>query len=600
MKNIYVYIFCLIVLFSVSSALAVVAFPGAEGFGKNAIGGRGGTIYEVTNLNDSGAGSLRTAVTATGPRIVIFRVGGTIQLLSSLKITHPYITIAGQTAPGDGICVRGYNFDVEANDVIIRYMRFRLGDDTRQESDTVTVSKGYNIILDHCSASWSVDETLSTDVDTNVMGNLTVQWCMITESLNDSIHSKGDHGYGSLLRGCFNNGYSFHHNLYAHHMGRSPRPGNYNSYTVDPCGLILDFRNNVVYNWGGSHAGYNNDTNSVTRMNFINNYYKSGLDSVPSSGKYYAFRESCTYSRAYFYGNRMNGSLPPPWTLVQFNNFSWQQQQAYELLEPLPVEPVTTDDALVAYDRVLADAGASFPVRDSADANVIDDVINGTGQIIDCESPGNFYYPTGYARAGASATITLATTASSNDDCYNGKGIKILAGTGIGQIRTISDYVGSTRVATVSASWATVLDTSSQYGIINDCTKNAGGWPVLASGTPPLDSDHDGMPDVWELAVCLDPCNPADSNGDRDGDGYTNVEEYLNWLPSGEPMPTRTDLNCDTIVNFYDFAEFAEHWSSSVGSPLYDGKYDFHHNEMISMDDLFYIAQDWLTGGQEY
>jgi pectate lyase len=510
MKKICTCIFFLLV--SAGWVFAIPAFPGAEGFGKNAIGGRGGTIYEVTNLSDSGAGSLRAAVTANGPRIVVFRVSGTIQLLSDLEVSKPYITIAGQTAPGDGICLRDHNFQIKTSDVIVRYIRFRLGDESLQEEDTVTISSGHNIILDHCSASWSVDETLSTDVDSNVMGNLTVQWCMITESLNCSIHSKGCHGYGSLLRGCYNNGYSFHHNLYAHHMGRSPRPGNYNSYTVDPCGLILDLRNNVFYNWDGGYSGYNDDTTTVVRMNLINNYYKRG----PNSDGNYAYREKCTYSRAYFSGNMMNGVLPTlPWTLMQFSGFTTPEMSAYRLTAPLTVPEVTTDDANTAYALVLADAGASFPVRDTVDTRVMSEVANGTGSIIDDED-------------------------------------------------------------------------------------EVGGWPVLASTTAPADSDHDGMPDEWELAVCLNPNDPADRNYDRDSDGYTNVEEYINRLPSGAPMPANTDTNCDGIVDFYDFTKFAGSWYSVSGSPLYKEIYDFNHNDMISLDDLFFLVQDWLLSGQEY
>jgi hypothetical protein len=583
----------------------VPAFPGAEGFGMYTVGGRGGTVYEVNNLNDSGPGSLREAVQASGPRIVVFRVGGTITLLSGLTITYPYITIAGQTAPGDGICIKGYNFKVSTDHVIIRYMRFRLGDNAFQEDDTVTIYKGHNIILDHCSASWSIDEVLSADCSGDpcttghFAGDLTIQWCMITDSLNSSIHTKGDHGYGSLVRGGYNHKYSFHHNLYAHHRGRNPRPGNYNSYTVDPCGLILDFRNNVVYNYGGNYAGNNEDTTSVTRMNFIGNYYKKGVNSTGN----YAFSEKCKYDRAYFSGNwhSIGGYPADPWTLVQFSGtWSDAQKAAFKLANPIPVEPVYTDDAVTAYSLVLADAGASFPVRDRVDRHDINDVTDGAGQIIDCEESGNFYYPTGYARAGASTTITLATGDSTYDDAYNNHKIEILSGTGAGQVRTISDYAGSTRVATVSASWSTIPDTSSQYGVIIDCTNNGGGWPVLASGTPPADNDHDGMPDEWELAVCLNPNDANDRNGDRDGDGYTNVEEYLNWLPLGESEATTTDLNCDGRVNFLDFSEFAQHWSALSGSELYNGRFDFNHNNAISMSDLFYIAQDWLTAGQEY
>ena len=517
-------LFCFASDIFVADTMALVpAFPGAEGFGMYTVGGRGGQVVEVNNLNDSGPGSLRAAVEASGPRTVVFRVGGTIALLSTLTITNPYITIAGQTAPGDGICLKDYNFKISTDHVIIRYMRFRMGDNTLQEQDTVTIYKGQNIILDHLSASWSVDEVLSADCSTgHYAGNLTVQWCMITEGLNCSIHIKGCHGFGSLIRGGNDNKYTFHHNLYAHNNGRNPRPGNYVANTTDPCGLTFDFRNNVIYNYGSSRAGNNDDGQnnvfSVTKMNFIGNYYKRGTN---SSGNY-AFKETTPTSRAYFSGNwhSVGGYPADPWTLVQFANsdyYTWTDasKAAYKLSSPVPVEPVTTDTAIDAYSFVLADAGVTFPVRDTVDARVINEVITGTGSIIDDE-----------------------------------------------------DQVGS--------------------------------WPVLASGTPPVDSDHDGMPDEWELAVCLNPDDAGDRNGDRDGDGYTNLEEYLNWLPLGESEATTTDLNCDGRVNFIDFSEFAQHWLSSDGQPLYDEKYDFSHDDEISMGDLFYVAQDWLTAGQEY
>ena len=594
---------CILFLFFLSGVnivFAIPAFPGAEGFGAQSIGGRGGTVYEVNNLNDSSPGSLRAAVEASGPRIVVFRVAGYIELQSDLVINNPYITIAGQTAPGDGICLKNYSLKVLADHVIIRYMRFRLGDGMLQEKDAVWVGAGHHIIIDHCSASWSVDETLS--VTTSSVGNVTIQWCMITESLNCSVHEKGCHGYGSLIGGSWGNGYTFHHNLYAHHSGRSPRPGSPFDYITDPCGLIFDFRNNVVYNWGGSYAGYNadgsNGVNSITKMNFVGNYYKRGINSSGS----YAFMETTKTSKAYFNSNWMEGSNPPdPWSLVIFDG-TWTQAQkaAYKQSSPIPVEPVTTDDAPTAYAMVLADAGAAFPVRDAVDERIIDDVVNGTGRIINCVDGGDYYFPTGYARTAASNTITLAADASTYDDCYKGWGIEILAGTGAGQMRTVSNYSGVTKIATVSTNWTVIPDATSMYGRIVDCTKNAGGYPVLQSGTPPTDSDHDGMPDEWELAVCLNPNDANDRNGDRGSDGYTNIEEYLNWLPLGESVATTTDLNCDGRVNFHDFSEFAGHWSAFYGSPLYSERYDFSHNDVISMGDLFYIAQDWLTAGQEY
>jgi len=432
-----------------ATAARIPAFPGAEGFGSYAIGGRGGKVYEVTNLSDSGPGSLRAAVEASGPRIVVFCVSGNIELESSLTIRQPYITIAGQTAPGDGICLKNYPLIISTDQVVVRYLRCRPGDNMGKEVDALSITAGKNIIVDHCSASWSVDETLSASTG-GQLDKVTVQWCMITESLNCSAHHKGCHGYGSLIRGSWGNGYSFHRNLYAHHSARLPRPGNYNNRDRDPYGFIFDFRNNVIYNWAGSYAGYNSDgsngTDSITKMNFVGNYYKKG----PNSKDSFAFRETATSSRAYFDGNCMNGIFPrDPWSLVIFRGFSESQETAYKQSEPIPVATVTTDDAITAYEKVLAGAGAIYPVRDDVDTRVINDVINGTGGIIDDED-------------------------------------------------------------------------------------EVGGWPELKSTAPPPDSDHDGIPDDWEREIGLDPNDVRDGAKDRDGDGYTNIEEYLNWLVHAE------------------------------------------------------------------
>ena len=367
-------------------ALGTPAFPGAEGYGARSVGGRGGDVLWVTNLQDSGPGSLRAAVEAEGPRTVVFRVSGTIALKSVLAIRNPYITIAGQTAPGDGICLKDHGLAISADHVIVRHLRCRPGDDSGSEGDALSISSGQNIIVDHCSASWSVDETLSASTR-GQLGNLTVQWCIIAESLHDSSHHKGPHGYGSLIRGGWGNGYTFHHNLYAHHHARLPRPGNYNDRDEDPDGLILDFRNNVVYNWGGSAAGYNADgTNgvcSITKMNFVGNYYQRG----PDSGGRLAFAESTTCARAYFADNWMDGTAPrDPWSLVTFTNFSASDLNAYRQWEPIPVAPVVTEDASGAYDRVLAEAGAVLPQRDRVDARIVSDVRDGTGRIIDDEA----------------------------------------------------------------------------------------------------------------------------------------------------------------------------------------------------------------------
>lgn len=386
MHRILVAIPALIMTFFISqSALSMPAFPGAQGFGAASMGGRGGKVVFVTNLNDEGPGSLRAAVENEGPRTVIFRVSGTIALKSNLPVKKPYITIAGQTAPGDGICLKDHAFSVSADHVIVRYIRCRPGDNTKSESDALSLSSGQNIIVDHCSASWSVDETLSASAR-DKLGNVTVQWCIISESLNDSSHHKGAHGYGSLIRGGHGNGYTFHHNLYAHHHARLPRPGNYNDRGIDPEGFIFDFRNNVIYNWGGTSAGYNadgsNKANSITRMNFLANYYKTGVDSKGSL----AFSESTKTAKAFFSGNCMNGRYPDdPWSLVTFDNFSQEDLNAYKQPIPILVPQVKTDNATTSYKRILSDCGATLPKRDAVDIRIINSVKNRTGKIINDE-----------------------------------------------------------------------------------------------------------------------------------------------------------------------------------------------------------------------
>ncbi len=422
----------------------IPAFPGAEGAGKWSIGGRGGQVFEVTTLDDDGPGSLREAVEASGPRFVVFRLSGNIELASTLSISEPYIYLAGQTAPGDGITLKNHALRVRADHVTVRYLRVRPGDNEGLELDSISITEGSDIILDHCSASWSVDETLSASTGEQ-LDAVTVQWCIISESLNCSVHSKGCHGYGSLIRGAWGNEYSFHHNLYAHHTGRNPRPGNYNDATTDPDGFLFDFRNNVVYNWGGNYAGYNSDADSITKMNFVGNYYQAG----PDSTDHLAYRESCTFAQAFFADNYMNDGYPAdPWSLVQLSGFSGSEETAYKMASPFAVEAVTTDDAVTAYQQVLADAGATLPKRDTVDARIVSEVENGGGGIIDDED-------------------------------------------------------------------------------------EVGGWPALQSETAPDDSDHDGMPDDWETTNGLDPNDPSDGNDDCDGDGYTNIEEYLNGGPAG-------------------------------------------------------------------
>jgi hypothetical protein len=353
------------------------AFPGAEGFGANAVGGRGGTVYYVTNLNDSGPGSLRDGVSSSN-RTIVFDVSGTINLASDLKITHNNITIAGQTAPGDGIALKGWLTSVEkTHDVIVRYIRCRPGDvncPTFQD-DAFHFVNATNCIADHISASWSIDESLSCTWSTNI----TVQWCIIGASLNNSCHVKGAHGYGTLLR--YGNGrVSYHHDLYVHNQSRNPRPGD---------NIHLDFVNNVIYDWGGT-AGYNADDSAdnpggfTNALNYVGNYLIAGPSTYSHLSTAFASGVSSAAScEIYQSGNRIdsnqNGALDGLDTGWGMFSGLYTQENS-----PFSAPPVTTDSAPVAYERVLAFVGASA-ARDAVDQFVISNVCQQNGNIINSE-----------------------------------------------------------------------------------------------------------------------------------------------------------------------------------------------------------------------
>lgn len=338
------------------------AFPGAEGFGKYTVGGRGGAVYEVTNLDDHGPGSLREAYEAKGPRTVVFRVSGTIPLESEIRIKNPYITIAGQTAPGDGICVRNYMVKLDTENVIIRYMRFRPGDEAGIELDGFG-GDGAFFVIDHCSVSWAIDETLSI----NKSANISVQWCMVTESLTKSVHKKGSHGYGGLWGGP---GGSFHHNILAHHSSRNPRAsGNEDSG-------LLDFRNNVIYNWGFNSA-YGGE---LWPRNWINNYYKYG-PATRDDVRDRIFLQKDPRGKTYTAGNFV-------WGFPEISADNWAggmdfspdgeaTEATLRVDTPYAVAPVTTQSAEEAYALVLASAGCSLH-RDSVDTRIIHEVETGT------------------------------------------------------------------------------------------------------------------------------------------------------------------------------------------------------------------------------
>ena len=350
------------------------AFPGAEGFGAFTIGGRGGDVYIVTNLLDyeSGEapieGSLRHAVQAEGPRTILFRVSGIIDLKRILEIKQPFVTIAGQTAPGDGVVLRNFGISIEAPEVILRHLRVRPGDVSGLESDAINV-RSDNVIIDHCSASWATDETVSVIGDAT---NVTIQWCLIAESLNRSVHSKGEHGYGSLISTAGD--VSIHHTVYAFHKSRNPRPKD----------ALLDFRNNLVYGFG-DRAGYN--VNDFTRMNYVANYVYP-LDYSNNAG--YAFIVGGTNTRLFLAGNvlrRGDKMLRDDWKMIRPPDGLSKSDAPDVLGVPLPfaAPSVRTHTAEEVFGLLVDHAGATRPARDGADRRTIDLIRSGGGRIIDSQ-----------------------------------------------------------------------------------------------------------------------------------------------------------------------------------------------------------------------
>jgi len=371
----------------------VKAFPTAEGAGAYATGGRGGDTYHVTNLNDSGAGSLRNGITsATAPRTIVFDLSGTIYLNTDLRINKSFITIAGQTAPGDGITVAGRSVIVDSvQHVIVRYMRFRGGDINcpAMQGDSFWVDKSKDVIVDHVSSSWSVDETLSVTESDRV----TVQWSFITESLNNSCHLNDAgtgferHGYGALIR--YGSGrISYHHNLFAHHFNRNPRVGD---------DITLDFVNNVIYDWGTDASYSGGAGEGITKVNYIGNYLVAGPN-TPVAKRARAFNGGSVNTWIYQDGNvidsNLNGTRDGTNTgWAMFANLYTQQNAPLDLRSEEKNDEDTASAAIdinatsaeTAYTGVLLSAGSSR-VRDTVDARMTNDVRSETGAMIDSQN----------------------------------------------------------------------------------------------------------------------------------------------------------------------------------------------------------------------
>lgn len=336
-----------------------LAFKGAEGFGKYTTGGRGGKVYIVTNLNDSGPGSLREAVEAEGPRTVVFEVDGDIHLESTLRISNPWITIAGQSAPGDGICLCDCPLSISTSEVIVRYIRCRLGDKYTSDQDAVTGGNygDKNVILDHISASWSIDECLSI----YKTENLTVQWCLIANSLRASKHTKGSHGFGGIWGGL---NATFHHNLLANHSSRNPR------FSSVEGTKNVDYRNNVVYNWGFK-AAYGGGR--YGEINFCQNYYKPG-PGTENPRRFLDVSDDGT-SRYYVAGNYVEGQ--PDVTANNRLGVGGTNPEEAVIDKEYPYSPFNVQEPAELFVSVLQKAGCSLK-RDSFDKAVVKQVKTGT------------------------------------------------------------------------------------------------------------------------------------------------------------------------------------------------------------------------------
>ncbi len=438
------------------------AFPGAQGGGMYSFGGRGGKVYVVTNLNDSGPGSFREALEAGGPRIVVFHVAGIIKLQERIRVRAPYITIAGNTAPGGGVCIAGDTVELETHDVVIRHMRFRRGaTGVGDRNDSIGGNPIGNIMIDHVSASWGLDENMSMyrHMYQPPAGGKELKLPTVNITIQNSIFSEAldtyNHAFGSTIGG-YNS--TFHHNLWACNTGRNPSVG-----------MIYDFTfvNNVIFNWrhrttdGGDHRSF---------YNMINNYYKPGP--VTPANQPIAYRilkpegrrakpPVDDYGKAYVAGNVVEGfpqitadnwaggvqvdSIAPPEKILLTIRADAPYPHAYLEIQP----------AKEAYESVLANAGATLPRRDAVDERVVQMV-----------RTGKVTYEKG-------------------------------------------------------------------KGIITDISQ-VGGYPAY-EGTPYQDSDKDGMPDDWELTCGLNPKDASDASGDLNGDGYTNVEDFINGLDPKAP-----------------------------------------------------------------
>ena len=489
----------------------IPAFPGAEGGGMYTPGGRGGKVLTVTNLNDSGEGSFRWACEQGGARIIVFNVSGIIRLETPIVVRAPYLTIAGQTAPGDGICIAGQTFQIDTHDVIIRHMRFRRGETMSwHREDAFGGNPVGNIMIDHCSCTWGLDENISFyrhmyDPSEGFYQARSEKLPTVNVTIQNTISAKAldtyNHSFGSTLGG---ENASFMRNLWASNVGRNPSVG-WNG--------VFNFVNNVLFNWHGRTV----DGGDYTAMfNMINNFYKPGPATPkgtpvshrilkPEAGRSkHPYKQ---YGRVYAEGNIVEGS--PKVTADNWNggiqiedrHNTGEYTDQIRSMKPFPMPYIKIMSANEAYDYVLNNVGATIPCRDRVDEIIINEV-----------RTGEIYYEKKLPKKNPYGdTWGLAEKSQKEDGTFR---------------------------------YRRMGNDSYKLGIITDPSQ-MGGYPEY-KGEPYVDTDMDGMPDDWENKNGLNPKDPSDANGDLTGDGYTNIEKYINGIS------TQHYINWRDLRNNYD------------------------------------------------
>lgn len=482
----------------------IPAFPGAEGGGMYSFGGRGGKVYVVTNLNDSGPGSFREACEAGGPRVVVFNVAGIIKLKDRIRIRAPYITIAGNTAPGDGVCIAGNTVELETHDVVIRHMRFRRGETwVGERNDSIGGNPIGNVMIDHVSASWGLDENMSMyrHMYRAPDGGKELKLPTVNITIQNSIFSEGlniyHHAFGSTIGGvnCV-----FARNLWACNTGRNPSMG---------MGGDFNMVNNVIYNW--RHRTTDGGDQS-SRVNSIGNYFKPGPATPKGAPISYRIIKGESrmpkgsteriYGKFHVTGNIVEGNervTADNWAGgVQFadnddirgqsvEEFGRKYAEQSRAAEPFPMAPVTILPAQEAYELVLSTAGATLPRRDAVDERVVNMVRSGT--VTPPKVQPNI--------------IELLSQVGYTEE----------------RVKDLAELIPK--------------------GIITHPSQ-VGGYPEY-KGEPYADADSDGMPDEWEKAHGLNPNDASDAAGDLNGDGYTNIEKFIHGLDPAKKVDW-TDL----------------------------------------------------------